>query len=54
MTTNDAARILGISERRVRVLCKQGRLGEKHGRNYWITEDSLRAYVNGKREKGKR
>ena len=37
LTTIEAARLLGVSERRVRVFCTEGRLGVKIGRNYVIT-----------------
>ncbi len=41
LTTVEAAAELGISDRRVRVLCAEGRLGAKFGRNYLITPQQV-------------
>jgi hypothetical protein len=43
-TCLEAAAVLGVNETRVRVLCRSGRLGCKHGRDWMITEKDLKAY----------
>jgi hypothetical protein len=43
-TCLEAAAILGVNDTRVRVLCRSGRLGRKHGRAWLITEKDLKAY----------
>ena len=43
-TCLEAAAALGVTDRRVRVLCRSGRLGRKHGRAWLITEKDLKAY----------
>ena len=45
-TCLEAAAVLGVNETRVRVLCRSGRLGRKHGRAWMITEQDLRRYRN--------
>jgi len=44
MTVQDAAKELGLSEQRIRVLCKEGRLGQKIGRQWLITYEELEAF----------
>ena len=43
-TCTEAAAALGVTDTRVRVLCRSGRLGRKHGRVWVITEKDLQAY----------
>ena len=43
-TCLEAAAILGVNDTRVRVLCRSGRLGRKHGRAWLITEQDLKRY----------
>ena len=43
-TCLEAAAVLGVNDTRVRVLCRSGRLGRKHGRSGLITEKDLKAY----------
>jgi len=43
-TCLEAAAALGVTDRRVRVLCRSGRLGRKHGRAWMITDDDLKRY----------
>lgn len=43
-TCLEAAAALGVTDRRVRVLCRTGRLGRKHGRVWLITEDDIKRY----------
>lgn len=45
-TTQDAAVKLGVTVRRVRVLCASGRLhANKFGKSWLIPESSLKAYT---------
>ncbi len=53
MTTAEAAIRLGLSERRIRVLCREDRLGERIGRNYAITEAQLAAFAAEPRNAGR-
>jgi len=46
LTTDDVADQLGISSSRVRLLCRLGRLGHKHGRDWVITAANVRQYLN--------
>ena len=43
-TCLEAAAALGVDQTRVRVLCRSGRLGRKHGRAWMITEQDLKRY----------
>lgn len=44
LTTTAAAQILGISSRRVREMIATGLLtGSKHGRDWMVTEESVKA-----------
>ena len=43
-TCLEAAEALGVTDRRVRVLCSTGRLGRKHGRAWLISDDDLTRY----------
>lgn len=52
-TTAEAAEVLGISARLVKRYCKEGRLGEKIGRNYSITEAQLRRFMESPRSPGR-
>lgn len=45
MTVSQVAERLGISEKRVREYCRQGRLGEKVGRQWIITEDDFERFL---------
>jgi hypothetical protein len=45
-TCTEAAAALGVTDTRVRVLCRSGRLGRKHGRAWIITEQDLKRYQN--------
>jgi excisionase family DNA binding protein len=45
-TCSEAAAVLGVTDTRVRVLCRSGRLGRKHGRAWMITEQDLKRYQN--------
>ncbi len=47
-TTSQAATRLSVTERRVRQLCAEGRLGVKIGRQWLIRAAELAAYVPGK------
>ncbi len=44
-TTLEAAERLSITDRRVRQLCKEGRLGVKIGRNWLIRAAEIAAYT---------
>ena len=43
-TCLEAAVALGVTDTRVRVLCRSGRLGRKHGRAWLISEKDLKRY----------
>ena len=43
-TCLEAAAILGVDQTRVRVHCRSGRLGRKHGRAWLITDQDLKRY----------
>ena len=45
-TCLEAAAVLGVDQTRVRVLCRSGRLGRKHGRAWLITEKDLKRYLD--------
>lgn len=53
MTTKEAAERLGISESLVRRYCRSGRLGERIGRNFAITETQLSRFQDKPREVGR-
>ncbi len=44
LTTAEAAKLLGLNVSRVRCFCKEGRLGQKIGRNWAITEAELEKF----------
>ena len=52
--TKQAATILGISERRVTALCKQGRLGRWIGRGWQMTDAELARFAGIPRPPGRR
>ena len=43
-TCLEAAAALCVDQTRVRVLCRSGRLGRKHGRSWLITDVDLKRY----------
>ena len=45
-TCIEAAAALGVTDTRVRVLCRSGRLGRKHGRAWMITNKDVERYLN--------
>ena len=59
LTVTQAADELGLSAVRVRQFCQEGRLGQKTGSIWIITEKELRSFskkmrpVGGRREKNK-
>jgi len=54
ITTNEAAQILGVSVGRVRQLVTSGQLqGEKSGRDYMVSHDSVRARAEKPRQAGR-
>ena len=45
----DVAKKLGVTVRRVRQLCKEGKIkAEKFGRDWWITETAYRDYLSSR------
>lgn len=44
LTTDEAATKLAMSDRRVRALCKAGRLGQLLGSRWVISEEELREF----------
>lgn len=53
-TTAEAAIILNISESLVRRYCREGRLGERIGRNFSITQKHLTDFQSAPRPRGPR
>ena len=53
LSTTQAALALGISERRVRALCAQGRLGQRVGRTYAIAAADLARFRRVARKPGR-
>ena len=45
VTTAEAAKILRVTDRYVRRLCSEGKLGAKIGRNYIITRENLQYFI---------
>jgi excisionase family DNA binding protein len=44
LTTAQAAKLLGVTDVRVRHLCQEGRLGSKVGRDWVITEEEIERF----------
>lgn len=44
-TTRQAAKRLGVHESTIRYHCSRGRIGEKIGRNYSLTDADLATFV---------
>lgn len=53
MTVTDAAERLGLTPVRVRQFCQQGRLGEKCGSFWIISEAELRRFAKKTRKSGR-
>jgi len=53
-TTAEAALSLGVDESLVRRYCRQGKLGERIGRNFSITELQLRRFAEQPRKVGRK
>lgn len=53
LTTAEAARRLGLHPRRVQALCAQGRLGQRCGKSYVISERELVAFTVRPRKPGR-
>jgi predicted site-specific integrase-resolvase len=53
LLTNEAAKKLGISIRRIQQFCRSGRLGQKVGRDFIIDESSLKKFQKIKRRVGR-
>jgi excisionase family DNA binding protein len=53
LTTAEAAKILGVSERRVRQFCIAGRLGLKVGGRYTIDSEELQKFMEKPRPPGR-
>lgn len=53
-TTAAAAAALGIDESLVRRYCRQGKLGERIGRNFSITEAQLKKFASTPRRVGRK
>ena len=52
MSAPEAAVVLGISEVRVRQLCRKGRLGNRVGKQWIITSDELKQFAKVPRPAG--
>lgn len=44
LTTAEAAEALGVSDSFVRRLCRDGKLGQRIGRNWAVTKDDVERY----------
>lgn len=53
LTVKDAAKLAGVSERRIQALCKQGRLGSKWSGRYMIREEQLNEWIASDRKAGR-
>ena len=53
MTVAEVAKALGLSEGRVRVICQQGRLGQRVAGVWLITTDELEAFKRHRRGPGR-
>jgi excisionase family DNA binding protein len=53
-TTQEAAEVLGLDPSIVRRYCRLGRLGERIGRNFSITESQLKRFQEKPRPRGRR
>lgn len=54
MTVPEAARVLELSDVRVRQLCQEGRLGRKIGARYIIDEQEVREFSKLNRPAGRK
>jgi excisionase family DNA binding protein len=52
LTTIEAAELLGVSERRVRKFCEEGRLGQRIGRIWAIAEVQVAQFAQIERLSG--
>jgi excisionase family DNA binding protein len=52
MNTTEAAKMAGLSVRRVQRLCQQGRIGVRFGRYFYIAEEEMKTFMKEKREAG--
>lgn len=52
MSINEAAERLGLTPQRVRQFCREGRLGQRVGRQWVITEEELEAFQKLPRHAG--
>lgn len=53
LSVPEAAEVLSLSNVRVRQLCQQGRIGEKIGRNYILTEREVKEFAKKTRPAGR-
>ena len=53
VTVDEAAEIIGVSSVRIRQFCQDGRLGEKLGNHWLITEDDARDFAEKERPQGR-
>jgi excisionase family DNA binding protein len=52
LSVTEAAARLGLTSRRVRQFCQQGRLGQRAGNQWVIAEDELKAFARKPRPDG--
>ena len=53
LSTSEAAKILGVTQRLIGRYCKQGRLGKKVAERYLITRKELEKFRKSKRAPGR-
>jgi len=53
MTPEEAANYIGVSSVRIRQFCTEGRIGQKVGERWVISEDELRQFAKIPRQTGR-
>lgn len=53
LSVNEAAEFLGVSPERVRDFCREGRIGQRVGDRYVISQDELRIFAQIPRKRGR-
>jgi excisionase family DNA binding protein len=53
LSTKDAAKLLNVSQVRVRQFCQEGRIGQRVGNRYLILRDEIVDFLRKDRPKGR-
>lgn len=53
LSTKDAAKLLNVSQVRVRQFCQEGRIGQKVGDRYLILRDEVQKFLSHERPNGR-